>query len=183
MLNCKWESELRKITTVWTYYYSHCSDAAIFFAKVYFILSLCCNNENKLKVTLKWSLKRVIDTFSDNDFSVIHRVIEIELHTIWKIRTQNFLLRIVYFSTLQMRERITKNYYSHCSDAAILFEKVDFILSLGCNNEKKLKVTLKWSLKRVLTIFPINNEDPSNILKIFQLKVRYTHTYVRIWKI
>ena len=31
----------------------------------------------------------------------------------------------------------------------ITFEKVNFILSVGCNNKNKLKVTLKYTLTKV----------------------------------
>ena len=43
---------------------------------------------------------------------------------------------------------LIQQFYWHCSDANIffVFEKVNFILLLRCNNKNKLKVILKFTL-------------------------------------
>ena len=40
--------------------------------------------------------------------------------------------------------------YQHCSGTAIFLKNVNFILSAGCNNEMKLKMTLKLSLAKYI---------------------------------
>ena len=44
---------------------------------------------------------------------------------------------------------LTEQYYRHCSSTAIFSEKVNLILSVGCNNQNKLKVTLQFPLAKV----------------------------------
>ena len=39
-----------------------------------------------------------------------------------------------------------RQYYRHCSNTAIFFKKLTLLI---CNNEKKLKVTLKFTLAKV----------------------------------
>ena len=41
---------------------------------------------------------------------------------------------------------LIKQCYRHCSGTVIFLKKVNFILSVSCNNENKLKITLQFPL-------------------------------------
>ena len=43
-----------------------------------------------------------------------------------------------------------EQYYRHCSGTVMIFEKVNFILYVSCNNEIKLILTLKFTLAKVI---------------------------------
>ena len=51
-------------------------------------------------------------------------------------------------ATAFKKDCVIKQCYRHCSDTAIFLEKVNFILSVTCKNENKLKVTLQFPLDR-----------------------------------
>ena len=55
--------------------------------------------------------------------------------------------------------------YRHCSATAIYFFKVNFILSISCNNSSNLKVTLQFPLAKGPLIKP--NFNGNNIPKLY----------------
>ena len=62
-----------------------------------------------------------------------------------KINTKPFVA-----SALKKKTCLIEQFYRHCFGAAIFSKKVNFIIlvSISCNNENKLKVTIQFPLAK-----------------------------------